>query len=143
MVTKGLIVRVEAKSGQEERVAAFLRDALSLAQQEAKTVAWFAFRLGPSSFAIVDAFPDEAGRRAHLEGPIAAALEENALELLAATPLIEPVDVTLLWHPADDSTSIELWYVATDERFRFVVPSERALDAFYHPLLHLHTEPVA
>lgn len=93
MVTKGLIVRLEAKSGQEERVAGFLRDALSLAQQEAKTVAWFAFRLGPSSFAIVDAFPDEAGRRAHLEGPIAAALEENALELLAATPLIEPVDV--------------------------------------------------
>lgn len=53
------------------------------------------------------------------------------------------VDVTLLWHPADDSTSIELWYVATDERFRFAVPGERALDAFYHPLLHLHTEPVA
>ena len=93
MITKGLIVRLEAKSGQEETVAGFLRDALALVQEEPQTIAWFAFRTGSSSFAIVDAFPDEAGRRAHLEGPIAAALGEKALELFATPPLIEHVDI--------------------------------------------------
>lgn len=93
MSTKGLIVRIEAKSGQEETVAEFLRDALPLVQQEPQTVAWFAFRIDASSFAIVDAFPDEAGRRAHLEGAVAAALQEQGRELLAQPPLIERVDV--------------------------------------------------
>jgi len=41
----------------------------------------------------VDVFPDEGGRRAHLEGPVAAALEAHALELLAGPPSIETVDV--------------------------------------------------
>jgi quinol monooxygenase YgiN len=93
MVTKGVIVRLKAKSGQEETVAGFLRDALPLVQQEPRTIAWFAFRIDASSFAIVDAFPDEAGRRAHLDGAVAAALEEKGLELLAEPPLIETIDV--------------------------------------------------
>ena len=93
MVTKGLIVRIEAKRGKEEEVAAFLRGALPVVQGERQTVAWFALRVGASSFAIVDVFPDEAGRRAHLDGAVAAALLEAADELLAAPPEIEPVDV--------------------------------------------------
>lgn len=93
MVTKGLIVRLKAKSGQEETVAGFLRDALPLVQQEPQTVAWFALRIDASSFAIVDVFPDDAGRRAHLDGAVAAALEEKGHELLAEPPLIEAIDV--------------------------------------------------
>jgi quinol monooxygenase YgiN len=50
-------------------------------------------RLGPSRFAIFDAFPDEAGREAHLAGPVAAALMEHADELLAEPPRIETLDV--------------------------------------------------
>jgi quinol monooxygenase YgiN len=50
-------------------------------------------RTGASSFAIVDAFPDEAGRQAHLDGAVAAALNEKANELLAQQPQIESVDV--------------------------------------------------
>lgn len=92
-VTKGLIVRLEAKPGKEESVEAFLAGALPLVQAEPETRAWFAFRLGRSSFAIVDVFPDENGRRAHLQGPVAAALGERAAELLAEAPLIESVDV--------------------------------------------------
>jgi quinol monooxygenase YgiN len=92
VITKGLIVRLEAKPGKEETVAAFLRGALPLVE-EPETVAWFAFQTGASSFAIVDVFPDEGGRRAHLDGAVAAALEENGLELLAQPPLIESVDV--------------------------------------------------
>jgi quinol monooxygenase YgiN len=93
MVTTGLIVRLEAKAGKEEELAAFLRDALPLVQGEPETVAWFALRAGSSSFAIVDAFPDEAGRQAHLDGPVAAALLANADRLLAAPPEIAHADV--------------------------------------------------
>ncbi len=93
MVTKGLVVRLEAKPGKEDVVAAFLRDALPLVQAEPRTVAWFAIRAGASSFAIVDVFPDEDGRNAHLNGAVAAALIEKASELLAKPPEIEHVDV--------------------------------------------------
>ena len=57
------------------------------------TTAWFAIRLSPSTFGIFDVFPDEAGRQAHLNGPIAAALMARASELLSQTPLIEKLDV--------------------------------------------------
>ena len=93
MVTTGLMVRLEAKRGREEAVASFLVDALPLVEDEPETIAWFAIRAGESTFAIVDVFPDEAGRRAHLEGPVAAALGERAGELLTEAPTIEPVDV--------------------------------------------------
>jgi quinol monooxygenase YgiN len=56
-------------------------------------VAWFALRLGASSYAIVDVFPDEAARQAHLDGPVAAALMERANELFAQPPVIEPAEV--------------------------------------------------
>jgi quinol monooxygenase YgiN len=93
MITKGLIVQLHAKEGREEAVDEFLRTALPLVEAEPETIAWFAFRIGASSFAIVDVFPDEAGRRAHLEGAVAAALAEKAAELLSQAPLIESVDV--------------------------------------------------
>lgn len=93
MVTKGLMVRLEAKAGKEEELASFLLDAVPLVEDEPETVAWFAIRAGTSSFAIVDVFPDDAGRRAHLDGPVAAALIERAGELLADPPHIEQVDV--------------------------------------------------
>ena len=93
MVTTGLIVRLEARPGKEEEVAAFLESAVPLVEAEPATVAWFAVRIGPSTFAIVDVFPDDAGRQAHLQGAVAAALLGKADELLAAPPVIEPVDV--------------------------------------------------
>lgn len=93
MVTTGLIVRLEAKAGKENEVAAFLRDGLPLVQDEPRTVAWFAVKVGASSFAIVDVFPDPDGRQAHLDGAVAAALLEKANELLAEPPQIEHVHV--------------------------------------------------
>jgi len=93
MVTTGLMVRLEAKPGKEAELASFLVDALPLVEDEPQTVAWLAIRAGESSFAIVDVFPDETGRRAHLEGPVAAALSERASELLADAPKVEHVDV--------------------------------------------------
>ena len=93
MVTTGLLVRLEAKAGKTEALARFLRAALPLADKEPETIAWFALALGAGAFVIFDVFPDEEGRRAHLDGPVAAALMEKAEELLAKPPLIEHVEV--------------------------------------------------
>jgi len=84
---------LQAKPGKEADVARFLESGLALANQEASTPIWFALRLGPATFGIFDAFADEAGRKAHLAGQIAAALMAKAPELLAEPPQIEHVDV--------------------------------------------------
>jgi quinol monooxygenase YgiN len=93
LVVVGLLVTLEAKPGKEDDLAAFLKGALPLVEEEPQTTAWFSVRLAPSRFAIFDAFPSEAGRQAHLAGPVAAALMENAPVLLASDPTIETVDV--------------------------------------------------
>jgi quinol monooxygenase YgiN len=93
MVKLGLLARLEAKPGKEDEVAKFLSAALPLAEMEPSTTAWFAIRLGPSTFGIFDVFPDEAGRQAHLSGPIASALMEKASELLTLPPQIDKVDI--------------------------------------------------
>ena len=92
-VTVGLWVRLEAQSGREADLDAFLRGAAPLARAEPATVVWFAVRLGPATFGIFDAFTDEAGRDAHLAGRIAAALGEHASTLLAGPPVIQRIDV--------------------------------------------------
>ena len=93
MLTHSFFVRLEAKPGKADDVAAFLQQGLQMAQQETTTPIWFSLRLGPTTFAIFDAFEDESARQAHLNGPIAKALMENAPKLLATTPSIEPIDV--------------------------------------------------
>jgi quinol monooxygenase YgiN len=92
-VNVALFVRLEAKPGKESEVETFLQGGLSIVQEEPLTIAWFAIRLGPSTFGIFDAFPDESGRQAHLTGRVAAALKEKASELFARPPSIENVTV--------------------------------------------------
>ena len=93
MVSVALYVKLEAKPGKEKDVEAFLKGGLAIVQEEPATTAWFAIRMAPSTFGIFDAFPDEAGRQAHLSGRVAAALMAKAAELLAKPPTIEKVDV--------------------------------------------------
>ncbi len=90
---QALFVRLEAKVGKEAEVAKFLEAGLELAKEEATTPVWFALQLGRQTFGIFDAFLDEQGRQAHLEGPIAAALMAKAPELLSQPPRIERLDV--------------------------------------------------
>jgi len=93
MVTVALWVKLEAKPGKEREVAAFLQMGALMAQQEPDTTAWFAMQLGPTTFAIFDAFPDERGRQAHLTGRLAAELMARAPDLFAKFPVIEKMDV--------------------------------------------------
>jgi hypothetical protein len=86
MVSKGLIVQLEAAAGKEDELASFLIDALPLVEDEPQTAAWFALRTGASSFAIVDAFPDEGGRQAHLE-----CIEEDSIHVKVRQPATEAI----------------------------------------------------
>lgn len=93
MVSLGLFLRLEAKLGKESEVAEFLTSALPLIQAEQATTAWFGIQLGPSTFGIFDAFPDEAGRQAHMTGQVAAILRSNWPEILASPPSVEKVNI--------------------------------------------------
>ena len=93
MVNVALLVKLEAKPGREADVESFLRGGLSIVQEEPAATAWFAIQMGPSTFGIFDAFPDESGRQAHLSGRVAAALTEKASELFSQAPTIDKFDV--------------------------------------------------
>jgi quinol monooxygenase YgiN len=93
MTKHALYVRLEAKPGKEQEVAAFLSSAVALVNREPETIAWFAIKMGPSTFGIFDAFPNEQGRDAHLNGEVAKALMAKASELFAKPPEIHKVDV--------------------------------------------------
>lgn len=88
-----LLARVEAKPGKETQVSDFLKSALPMAQGETETVRWYGLQINENTFGIFDTFETEDGRKAHLQGEIAAALMANASELLSKDPVIEFVDL--------------------------------------------------
>ncbi|HET6653741.1 MAG TPA: antibiotic biosynthesis monooxygenase [Nocardioides sp.] len=92
-LTLGLLATLEAKPGKEQALADFLVAGQALAQAEAGTVVWYAFRIDERTFGIFDAFESEDARQAHVNGEIPRALAEQGAELLAAEPAIRPVDV--------------------------------------------------
>lgn len=92
-VKEALWVMLQAKPGKEKELESFLAGALPLVEAEPATITWYAIRLGPGKFGIFDTFPDEAGRQAHLQGKVAAALMAKASELLAESPKIEKISV--------------------------------------------------
>ena len=92
-LTLAFVVKLVAKEEKADEVGSFLAGALSLANQEAGTIVWFALRTDATTFWIVDAFASQADRQVHIKGPIAAALMANAERLLAAPPEILPAEV--------------------------------------------------
>jgi quinol monooxygenase YgiN len=99
-LTLSFVAKLTAKSDTGDEVASLLRQAQSMAEQEAGTVVWFALRTDPSTFWIVDAFATEDARQAHITGPIAAALLANADRLLTEPPTILAADVVAAKIPA-------------------------------------------
>jgi quinol monooxygenase YgiN len=85
-VTKGLLLTFKAKSGHEQAVEQFLRDARPIVEAEPKTTAWFALSFGDGEYGIFDVFPDHGGRFAHLTGHVARELAKHALTLLGSLP---------------------------------------------------------
>lgn len=93
MTNLALYVQLEAKPGKEKQLADLLTSAVPLVEAEKDTTAWFAMKMGPSTFGIFDAFSSEEGREAHLSGEVARTLMAKAPELLAKTPQIHKIDV--------------------------------------------------
>ena len=93
MAKFALWVMLEAKSGKEETVAAFLKSAVPLVDAEPGTLNWYALDLGAGRFGIYDTFDDEDAREAHLGGEVAKALMAHADELLAKAPSISKVRI--------------------------------------------------
>ena len=79
MLTLSLFVRLEAKPGKEEEVAAFLKQGLQLANQETTTPLWFALRLSkprsPSSTRLRRSRPSGAPQRTDRRGAHGAGAE--------------------------------------------------------------------
>jgi len=92
-VKEALWVMLQAKPGKERELESFLAGALPLVEAEPATITWYALKLGPSTFGIFDTFSDDAGRQAHLQGKVAAALMAKAGELLSKPPSIEKISV--------------------------------------------------
>ncbi|MGC3379729.1 putative quinol monooxygenase, partial [Enterococcus faecalis] len=77
MLTKALLVRLEALPGKEAELADFLTKARTIVMAEPGTNARFAIQFGPSSFGVFDVFPDDEARDAHLAGGVGQALGPN------------------------------------------------------------------
>jgi quinol monooxygenase YgiN len=88
-VDRGFLVTLEAKPGKGDELAAFLTQALPLAEAESGTVSWYAFKLSDTTYGIFDSFADEEGREAHFNGAIAVALSQVGPDLLARRPDVQ------------------------------------------------------
>ena len=93
MTKLALYVQLEAKPGKEKEVEDFLKGALPLVEAEPGTTAWFAMKMGPTTFGIFDTFNNEGDREAHLSGAVAKALMAKVPELFALPPGIHKIDI--------------------------------------------------
>lgn len=93
MAKLALYVPLKAKPGKESEVAAFLRSALPLVNEEAGTLNWYALESSAGQYAIFDTFDTEEDRQAHLDGKVAAALMEKASELFTESPQIHKLTI--------------------------------------------------
>jgi quinol monooxygenase YgiN len=93
MVSTGFLIQVEAKPDRVPEVEAMLTAAVDHVRREGLAVVWFALRLGPTTFAIVDAFTSEADRQAHWNANGATLTGPAAADLFATAPSVAQVDV--------------------------------------------------
>jgi quinol monooxygenase YgiN len=89
----GVLALLQAKPGKGEDLGKFLEGGRDVAAAEPGTVTWYAFKISDTTYGIFDTFDDDAGRQAHLNGQIPAALGQVADELLASAPDIRTVDM--------------------------------------------------
>ena len=92
-VTLGILAVLEAKAGNGDELAAFLKAGRELAVAEEGTITWYAFKIGDTSYGIFDTFATGDARTAHINGQIPAALAQVSADLLARAPDIQPVNL--------------------------------------------------
>jgi quinol monooxygenase YgiN len=94
MDSVGALVRFEAKPDKVDEVEALLRALVVQVQSEGSTIAWFGFRLGPTTFGVFHTFSDAAGHDAHF-AVAGEAMRSIASELFVAAPLVDHVDIVV------------------------------------------------
>lgn len=65
---KAFYIHIEAIPGSEHQVVQMLRDILVCVEQEPATGPWYGVRYSQTTFGVFEAFPNLAGRQAHVEG---------------------------------------------------------------------------
>lgn len=65
---KAFYIHIEALPGMESEVVRMLEDILHCVEDEPATGPWYAVRYSHTTFGIFEAFPDLAGRQAHVDG---------------------------------------------------------------------------
>src|SRR5437879_115847 len=100
MVNVGLLIRVETRPDKAEEFEARLRSVVDIVRAEGKAVVWFGLRLGPTSFAIYDAFANDEDRQAHLDANFES-LRKAGEGLFAGPPTVERIDVVASLIPGE------------------------------------------
>lgn len=92
---KAFYIHIEAKRGKEDEVVQMLRDIYGCVLEEPTTGPWFGVRYSPTTFGIFEAFPNIAGRDAHVDGGGGDIFRDNPRmnELLASPAHVYRVDV--------------------------------------------------
>jgi quinol monooxygenase YgiN len=99
MASGGVQIRFEAKPNKVDEAEALLSALVAQVQREESTIAWFGFRLGPTTFGVFHAFADEAAREAHLAAT-GEAVRAKASELFTAAPAVDYVDIVAAKMPS-------------------------------------------
>ncbi|XYD11823.1 hypothetical protein R1A27_32100 (plasmid) [Methylobacterium sp. NMS12] len=92
---KAFYIHIEAKPGKEAEVVEMLRDIYGCVLGEPATGPWFGVRYSSTTFGIFEAFPDIAGRDAHVAGGGGDIFRDNPRmnDLLACPAHVYRLDV--------------------------------------------------
>jgi hypothetical protein len=88
-ITKGLLLSFMAKSGHEQEVENFLRDAQSTVLEEPDTLAWVALRFDSGEYGIFDVFADGGARFKHITGLVPREMAKHAFTMFGSFPDME------------------------------------------------------
>ena len=92
---KAFYIHIEARPGKEAEVIQMLKDIYGCVLGEPATGPWFGVRYSTTTFGIFEAFPDIAGRDAHVAGGGGDIFRDNARmnDLLASPAHVYRVDI--------------------------------------------------
>ena len=92
---KAFYILIKARPGRQDEVLQMLADIRAAVEQEPATGPWYAVRHSTTTFAIFEAFPNIAGRNAHVSGAGGDIFRdiERMNRILAEPAHVQKVDV--------------------------------------------------